>query len=55
MLKGLAILFVAAVALYWLFYPFLKNTVKRKKLMKWFFIIYAIAAAFSIIGTFFLD
>jgi len=55
MLKGLAFLFVAAVVVYWLFYPFLKNAVNRKKLVKWFFIIYAIAAVFSIIGTFFLD
>ncbi len=55
MLKGLALLFVAAVALYWLFYPFLKNAVNRDKLIKWFFILYAIAAVFSIIGTFFLN
>ena len=55
MLKGLALLFVAAVALYWLFYPFLKNAVNRDKLVKWFFILYAIAAVFSIIGTFFLN
>ncbi|MBX0335595.1 hypothetical protein K3G39_20375 [Pontibacter sp. HSC-14F20] len=54
MLKALLFLSLAAGVGYFLFYPFLKNVVNRKLLMKWFFIAYAIAILISTINTYFL-
>lgn len=53
MLKIIGVLFVAFGVIYFLFYPFLKHSVNRKKLFKWFFIAYAIAIAASTIVTYF--
>lgn len=54
-MKGLAYLFLAAVVIYFLFYPFLKHAVNRKKLFKWFLITYAITAVLSTIGSLYMD
>lgn len=54
MLKVLGLLFAAVGLAYFLFYPFLKNSVNRKKLFKWFFILYVISVLVSTAGTYFL-
>lgn len=54
MLKSLGFLFVAVGLAYFLFYPFLKCSINRKKLFKWFFILYIIVVLASTVGTYFL-
>ncbi|MFD3001320.1 hypothetical protein ACFS7Z_13170 [Pontibacter toksunensis] len=54
MLKTIGILFAALGLLYFLFYPFLKNSSIRKKFFKWFLIIYILSLIASTIGTYFL-
>ncbi|RDV15837.1 hypothetical protein DXT99_07510 [Pontibacter diazotrophicus] len=54
MLKVISILFAVVGLVYFLFYPFLKNSINRKKLFKWFFILYIISLIVSTVGTYFL-
>jgi len=53
MLKTLGYIFAAACLLYFLFYPWLKHSVNRKKIFKWFIIIYIIATLASTAVTYF--
>ncbi len=46
--------FVGGAVLYFLFYPFLKNKVNRKKTFKWFVIIYILVAVASTVGNYLL-
>ncbi|AKD05010.1 hypothetical protein PKOR_20415 [Pontibacter korlensis] len=55
MLKAFILLSVALVFLYYLFYPWLKSTVGRKKLFKWFLILYAVVVLASTVGSYLLD
>jgi quinol-cytochrome oxidoreductase complex cytochrome b subunit len=52
MLKAIGLLFAAGGVIYFLFYPFLKNKVNRKKTFKWFIIIYVIVAVASTVGNY---
>ena len=54
MLKAIGLLFAAGGVIYFLFYPFLKNRVNRKKTFKWFIIIYVIVAVASTVGNYLL-
>ncbi|TXK51557.1 hypothetical protein FVR03_03235 [Pontibacter qinzhouensis] len=54
MLKVISLVFVGGVVLYFLFYPFLKNKVNRKKTFKWFIIIYVIVTVASTLGNYLL-
>ncbi|WP_147383294.1 hypothetical protein [Pontibacter oryzae] len=49
------ILFVVSGVLYFLFYPFLKNRVNRKKTLRWFLIVYGAALLFSTISYYFSE
>lgn len=55
MLKSLVLLFVLLGFLYFLFYPWLKHAVGRKKLFRWFLILYSLAVLASTVGTYVLD
>jgi len=52
MLKGIGLLFAAAVFIYLLFYPFLRHSVNRKKLLKWFMIGYLLILIVSTATTY---
>jgi hypothetical protein len=52
MLKVIVYLFLASLLVYFLFYPFLKRSVNRKKVFKWFIIAYGIAALISTAGSY---
>lgn len=52
MLKAIVYLFAAAGLIYFLFYPWLKHSVNRKKIFKWFLIVYGIAMLVSAVGTY---
>ncbi|WP_299754329.1 hypothetical protein [uncultured Pontibacter sp.] len=54
MQKAILLLFAVFGLLYFLFYPFLKNVASRKKLFRWFLIIYAIAALASTVSYYYL-
>ncbi|MHA6249140.1 hypothetical protein ACXYMU_14460 [Pontibacter sp. CAU 1760] len=53
MVKAIVLLFVASGVLYFLFYPFLKNKVNRKKTLKWFLYLYGGALLLSTISYYF--
>jgi len=53
MLKTLGYIFAAAGFIYLLFYPWLKHSVVRKKIFKWFIILYIIATLVSSAITYF--
>jgi hypothetical protein len=53
MAKAIVLLFVAGGILYFLFYPFLKNRVDRKKTLRWFFYAYGGALLLSTISYYF--
>lgn len=55
MAKAVIILFVISGVLYFLFYPFLKNRVNRKKTLRWFLIVYGAALLFSTISYYFSE
>ncbi|SFF98912.1 hypothetical protein SAMN05421739_101605 [Pontibacter chinhatensis] len=55
MLRSLALLFIVLGCLYFLLYPWLRNTVGRKKLFRWFLIIYGVVALASTLGKVFLN
>ena len=55
MLRSLALLFIFLGCLYFLLYPWLRHTVGRKKLFRWFLIIYGVVAVASTLGKVFLD
>lgn len=52
MLKSIGLLFAALGLAYFLFYPFLKNAVNRKKLFKWFIIAYVLAVLAATVGSY---
>lgn len=52
-MKAIVLLFVASGVLYFLFYPFLKNKVNRKKTLKWFLYLYGGALLLSTISYYF--
>ncbi|MFT2008401.1 hypothetical protein ACMA1I_06980 [Pontibacter sp. 13R65] len=53
MLKAITLMFVGGVVLYFLFYPFLKNKVNRKKTFKWFIIIYIVTLVATTLAHYF--
>lgn len=55
MAKAVIILFVVGGMLYFLFYPFLKNKINRKKTLRWFLIIYGAAILLSTISYYFSE
>ena len=55
MLKALVLLFVVLGFLYFLFYPWLRHSIGRKKFFKWFLILYAAVAVASTLGKFLLN
>ncbi|MDX5418196.1 MAG: hypothetical protein LPK14_02705 [Hymenobacteraceae bacterium] len=55
MSKAVLYLFALAGLVYFLFYPFLRRSIDRKKFLKWFFVVYAIALLASTINFYFLD
>jgi hypothetical protein len=54
-LKALLFAFFAVGLVYFLFYPFLKNKVNRKLLIKWFLIVYAIAMLLATVNTYIME
>ncbi|WP_242918952.1 hypothetical protein [Pontibacter liquoris] len=44
MFKGIQYLLAAAVLIYFLFYPFLKSAINRKKVIKWILIVYGLVS-----------
>ncbi|SFU82697.1 hypothetical protein [Pontibacter akesuensis] len=55
MLKAVVFLSVVAVIAYFLFYPWLKNRVNRKRIFRWFIAIYIIAIVASTLNAYFLN
>jgi quinol-cytochrome oxidoreductase complex cytochrome b subunit len=55
MLKALVLLFALLGVLYFLFYPWLRNSIGRKKFFKWFLILYGAVAVASTLGKVLLD
>ncbi len=53
MAKAIVILFVSGGILYFLFYPFLKNKINRKKTLRWFLFLYGGALLLSTISYYF--
>ncbi|MCJ8165217.1 YwiC-like family protein [Pontibacter sp. E15-1] len=53
MVKAIVLLFVAGGVLYFVFYPFLKNKINRKKTLRWFLFLYGGALLISTIGYYF--
>ncbi len=48
-------MFVVVGVAYFLFYPWLKHAIGRKRLFRWFMIIYAIAMLLSAVNNYLLD
>ncbi|WP_276496952.1 hypothetical protein [Pontibacter litorisediminis] len=55
MLKALVAVFALAGFLYFLFYPWLKHKIGRKKLFRWFLILYIAIVLATTVGTYILN
>ncbi len=52
MVKTIVLIFTALGVVYFLFYPFFKNKVNRKKVFKWFVIVYIVAVTAATISSY---